>query len=241
VDVAILAPLGLAAGILTTIAGLGGGFLLLVAMSLLSDPMTALAATSPALLASNAHRGFLFRQHVSRRVALPFALGAAPGGIAGGLLAGSLPPHALHAIMVGVALLGITRALGWWSLRVPPAAIAPAGFFVGAMTGTSGGAGILAGPVLLASGLRGDPYVATIAVAAVAMHSGRLGAYVASGEVTRSTLVMAAVLFVALAAGNLVGRRIRSWFAEATKLRVEIAALVACVLLSLIGVGRSGG
>jgi uncharacterized membrane protein YfcA len=237
-DLALLLPMGLAAGVTTTVAGLGGGFLLLVALSLLSDPLTALAATTPALLLSNVHRAFLFRRDVDGRIARAFALGAVPGGLAGGFLAGALAPQALHAIMLVVAVLGVTRAVGWWTMAVPPRALVPAGLVVGAMTGTSGGAGILAGPVFLAAGLRGDAYVGTIATAAVAMHSGRLVAYGVSGSLGARTLAMAAVLFVALAAGNLLGRRVRRWFADGTKLRVEVGALVLCIVLSLVGVGR---
>ncbi len=237
-DLAILVPMGLAAGITTTIAGLGGGFLLLVSISLLADPLTALAATTPALLFSNLHRGWLFRRQVHWPTARSFAIGAVPGGLLGGFLAGSLAPQALHAIMLAVAVLGITRAVGWWTMKVPPRAMIPAGLFVGAMTGTSGGAGILAGPVFLAAGLRGDAYVATIATAAVAMHCGRLIAYGVSGSLTAHTWTMACVLFLAMAVGNLVGRRIRRWFTDGTKLRIEVAALMICILLSLVGVGR---
>lgn len=230
--------MGLAAGVTTTIAGLGGGFLLLVALSLLADPLTALAATTPALLFSNAHRGWLYRREVHVPTARSFALGAVPGGLVGGFLAGRLAPSALHAIMLVVAVLGVTRAVGWWAMKVPPRAMIPAGLAVGAMTGTSGGAGILAGPVFLATGLRGDPYVATVATAAVAMHIGRLVAYGVSGGLSARTWTMAAVLFVALALGNLIGRRIRRWFGDAAKLRIEIGALVLCIVLSLVGVGR---
>lgn len=237
-DLAILVPMGLAAGVTTTIAGLGGGFLLLVTLSLLSDPLTALAATTPALLFSNAHRGWLYRSEVDRGIARSFAFGAVPGGLVGGFLAGALAPQALHAIMLAVAVLGVTRALGWWTMAVPPRAMIPAGVVVGAMTGTSGGAGILAGPVFLAAGLRGDAYVATIATAAVAMHVGRLVAYGVSGGLSTRTWAMAGVLFVALAVGNLIGRRIRRWFSDPTKLRIEVGALVLCIALSLVGVGR---
>ena len=125
-DLAILVPMGLAAGVTTTIAGLGGGFLLLVTLSLLSDPLTALAATTPALLFSNAHRGWLYRSEVDRGIARSFALGAVPGGLVGGFLAGALAPQALHAIMLAVAVLGVTRALGWWTMAVPPRAMIPA-------------------------------------------------------------------------------------------------------------------
>ena len=74
------------AGLLTTVAGLGGGILMLLAVSLATDPKVALVATAPALLAGNLHRAFLFRGDVDRRVARAFALGAFPGSVLGGAL-----------------------------------------------------------------------------------------------------------------------------------------------------------
>ena len=48
--------LGVLAGALTTVAGLGGGMLLIYALAALGDPHVALAATAPALLVGNLHR-----------------------------------------------------------------------------------------------------------------------------------------------------------------------------------------
>ena len=52
----VIALLGILAGILTTLAGLGGGMLLVLALSLTSSPVTELAATAPALSLGNLHR-----------------------------------------------------------------------------------------------------------------------------------------------------------------------------------------
>ena len=80
---AMVLLLGVLSGVLTTLAGLGGGMLLLLAIALLSSPQTALAVTAPALLLSNLHRAWVYRAHIARPVAVPFALGALPGSVLG--------------------------------------------------------------------------------------------------------------------------------------------------------------
>src|SRR5438045_2862535 len=61
---AVLLALGIASGILTTLAGQGGGMALLLACSALFGPRFAIALTTPALLLGNLHRAALFRAAV---------------------------------------------------------------------------------------------------------------------------------------------------------------------------------
>src|SRR5690349_10895588 len=76
--------LGLLAGALTTVAGLGGGMLLLLALATLGEPHEALAVTAPALLVGNLHRLWMGRRELDRETALPLVAGALPGALVGG-------------------------------------------------------------------------------------------------------------------------------------------------------------
>ena len=76
----MLVMLGLMAGLVTTLAGMGGGMLLTLALAAWwGDPLRAIVVATPALLVGNAHRLLLFRQHVQWRLALPFVGAAHPG------------------------------------------------------------------------------------------------------------------------------------------------------------------
>src|SRR5690242_12815639 len=101
----VLLALGIMAGVLTTIAGQGGGLFLLLASSVIVGPHAALAITSPALLFGNLHRAILYRRFVDRRVAVPMTLGAVPGAVGGGLLAGAMPPWLLNVLLVLLTIL----------------------------------------------------------------------------------------------------------------------------------------
>lgn len=228
-----LALLGVCAGVLTTLAGQGGGLFLLLTCSLLVGPRAALAITAPALLLGNLHRAVLFRRSLDRAIALRVAGGAVPASFAGGLLAGALPEWVIHVLMVVLTALTIARAVRWLAFDVPRWALGPAGFLIGGMTGTAGGAGVLFAPVLLSTGLRGAAYVATLSTVAVATHVGRVVAYAANGLFTRELLVPIAVVAVAIAAGNLLGGLLRARLSDRATTRLEYGVLVLCVGVAL--------
>ena len=232
-----LGLLGLCAGVLTTLAGQGGGLFLLLLCSVLLGPRAALAITAPALLIGNLHRAILLRRLIDRPVAVRMIVGAVPGAFVGGFLAGRLPEWVLHLLLVGITALSVARALRWLAFEVPRAALGPAGFVVGAMTGTSGGAGVLFAPVLLSAGLRGTAFVGTIATVAVATHLGRVAAYASSGFFTRELVAPILVVALAITLGNAVGGRMRARLSELTTTRLEYGVLVVCVGVSLLGLG----
>lgn len=229
--------LGLCAGALTTLAGQGGGLFLLLILAVLVGPKAALAITAPALLLGNLHRAVLFRKAIDRSVAARMMIGAVPGAFVGGLLAGALPEWTLQAMLVGLTALAIARALRWLRFDVPRGALAPAGFVIGSMTGTAGGAGVLFAPVMLSAGLTGRAFIGTIAAVAFATHAGRVVAYASNGLFTRDLLVPIVVVSAAIAAGNAVGERLRARLSDLTTTRLEYGVLVICVAVSLGGLG----
>jgi uncharacterized membrane protein YfcA len=234
----VLLILGSLAGVVTTVAGLGGGLALLLALSLFWDPHQALAATAIALLVGNVHRVWMLRRQVSKKVVAAFALGAVPGSIAGGWLAVSLPAWVVQAFMVGSTALSIIHALSKSTWRPGPKMIAPAGVVIGGLTGASGGAAVLTSPLFLAAGLSGEAYVASLSASAVLMHIGRIVAYGAGGLVTSTTLGYAALLALAILAGNLAGRKLRTWTSKIPGRSLEYASLVVCATLAVLGLGR---
>ena len=234
-DLLALVPLGLLAGVLTTVAGMGGGMMLVVVLSLAWDPRIALATTAPALLLGNAHRAFLYRTRVAPQIARPFALGAVPGSFLGGLAVVALPATLIQAVLVLMTLLAFARAAGLFRWEPSAAQLVPAGAFIGATAATGGGAGLLTGPLFLSAGLRGESYIATVAVAAVAMHLGRLAAYGVGGLVDGTTLLRAAVLAVAILAGNALGAKLRHHVDETLSTRLELGTLTLAVLGSIVG------
>jgi uncharacterized membrane protein YfcA len=237
----VFLALGLMAGGLTTIAGRGGGLLLLLAVSAFVGPREALAITAPALLFGNLHRALLLRKFIDRPLALRMMVGAIPGALLGGLAAGVIPAWGLRAVLVVMTVLAIAKALGWLRFQISRRAFVPAGLGIGLLTGTSGGAGILLAPLLLSTGLSGRAFVATTSTIAVSMHVGRVIGYASLGffdaKLALTTTAVTAAIFVGNALGSRLNALLTSAFGGRAQSLLEYGTLVVCVALSVAGFG----
>ena len=232
-----LAPLGVVAGLLSTVAGLGGGMLLVLAVSLIRDPQYALAITTPGLLLSNLHRFAIYRRALDRKIGGMFMLGAFPGALVASLFTIALPNVVLRVLLAVVTLLALTRAIGWWKWAPGPRSLAPAGLATGAIGASSGG-GVMIAPILLAAGLHGDAVVATASLSAVVIHVGRILGYGFTGLMGTETLLQSAFLAASLVLGNLLGQRMRGRIAERTGDWLTYGTMVVCVVIAIAGLSR---
>jgi uncharacterized protein len=230
-------PLGAVAGVVTTVAGLGGGMLLLAVLSYAYGPLTALTLTAPALLVGNLHRVWLFRAQLDHAMLQTVGMGGFLGALAGGLLAVALPGWVLQACIVGAIGAALARTSGAWSWRPPRRLLAAAGVIAGAISATSG-AGVVTGALLWAAGLSGTAYIATASATAFSMHLARTISYGLGGAVTAGGLLASLVLALAIAAGNLTGRAIRDRLTPSLTERAEVSVLVGCAVIAVAGLLR---
>ncbi len=236
IGIGLVALLGLTGGFLTTLSGLGGGLLLVTALSLLWGPHHALPVSALALLVGNLHRFSIYRASLRADIARPLLVGLIPGSAIGALLVAGMPPAILQVAMLSLVAMALARAAMGWTWRIPVIALAPAGGAVGIMAGTAGGAAVLTSPLLMATGIRGDEYMATMSLAAVAMHLSRMAGYGAGGLVGADTFAWAGFLAVTLVIGNLIGRAARERMNPRARSGVEYGVLAAAGLLAVLGV-----
>lgn len=221
----LILPFGMVAGVLTTLAGMGGGLLLLAGLGSWFGAREALALSTPALFVSNLHRVYLLRKDVVRPTLTLFAVGAVPGALVGSLTAAVVPQALLSAILVVATLLAFARFLGILRINARPAIVAPAGFGIGALTGTAGGAGALVAPLYLSLGLTGTQYVATVSASAVVMHAVRIVGYGVGGMFGAGLFPELGLLLAGLLLGNGLGLRIRPHVSERATRWIEGSAL----------------
>ena len=230
----LVALLGVFAGALTTVAGMGGGFVMVVVLSLFMSPVEALAITAPALLLANSHRAWMYRSSIDWAEVRPLLIFSFPTALLGGFVAMTLPEAAIRLAMAAMAGLAVARVvfeLPWTPSR---SWSGPAGALTGFVSATTGGGGTVLGPFLLARGLSGTRYIVTGACTAFSIHLARIGSYTAGGagvDLIAKGIGLAFLLFV----GNLVGDRIRRLLGERGQHRLQLGVMVACVGLALAG------
>jgi uncharacterized membrane protein YfcA len=233
----LLVLLGVFAGALTTVAGLGGGLVLLLALAVLIGPKAALATSALALLVGNLHRLWLYRDALDWPLARSLLRGVVPGALVGALFLVGIPGWIVQALMIAMVGLALARAFGGYTWVLPPRAMTASGAVIGALTATAGGAALLASPLLLASGLAGTAYSATLAMTSVGLHASRLVGYTIGGMYTTHVVAQAAVLAVAVMAGNLVGDRVRRHLGPRVQHGLELGTPVVALGLALAGIG----
>lgn len=234
----IVIPLGVLAGMLTTVAGIGGGLVMTLVLAALWDPHAALAVTAPALLLGNVHRLGLFREHLDMTRSLRLAGPAALGALAGGLVTVALPDLALRGLLLAVTGLALVRERGWIRIPAGRAWTVGGGLLLGFVTATTGGGSLLLAPLLLTTGLRGAGFIATGAMIAASIHVARILAYGGTGLLGVDVLPLAVVLGIAVLLGNLGGRRLRPRLGDRACHRLTWVVLIGGLLLALLGLGR---
>lgn len=226
---------GVVAGVVSTLAGQGGGLLALLALSAAIGPREALVLTAPGLAIANVHRAWIFRASIDRSVVRRMFAPIVVASLVAGVLAVKAPAVVLKALLVFATALAMAKALGWARFQVSPRWLAPVGAGIGAFGACSGGAGLMLVPVLVSVGLNGEALIATSQTLALALNTGRLVGYSAGGSMTRELVAMAAAMTVALLAGNAVGIRLRRRLREESLKRIELATMCTATVLVALG------
>lgn len=232
----IVVPVGVFAGVLTTVAGIGGGMVLTLVLAAAWDPHQALAVAAPALMVGNLHRLWLLRREVDRRAAWLIAGPALVGSVAGGLITAALPPGVIRWLLLAVTVLALVRERGWVWLPSGRGWLGGGGVLVGVVGATTGGGGLVLGPLMLMAGLRGVPFVATGAVVGTTMHVGQALTFGGTGLLGAAELPLALGLGAAILLGNLAGRALRPWLGERACHRLTWGTLLGGLTLALLGV-----
>lgn len=226
---------GVVAGIVSTIAGQGGGLLAMLALAGVIGPKEALVLTAPALAIANVHRSWLYRDSIQWKIVRHLSITVLPASLIVGALALRAPVMLLRALLFLAVGLALAKAFKLLSFTVPRSFFLPAGAVIGAFSASSGGAGLLLTPVLISAEITGEALVGTTAAIALVLNGGRLVGYAIGGSFNRSMLLLAAWMTFSIIAGNQMGHRIRTWLSEKQLRNVELSSMVIATTLMLFG------
>ncbi len=213
VAVLLLLLIGLGAGALDGIVGLGGGLLMIAVLSAFLPPQTVVVVTAPVLLVGSLLRSWLFRRDVDGKAVGWFAMGMIPSVVVGGLLLTQIPQRALEVAM-GTFLLGSVIVAGArWHRATSRQAMSHRPFSaVGAVSGfvaaTVGGSGPIIAPFLTRRGLEKERFVSTMALMAVTTVLAKTAVYSASGLLVAEFIPAIALLSVAILIATSYAKRL---------------------------------
>lgn len=210
-DLWIIAAAAVATSVLSAIAGLGGGVILLAVIAQFFPTTVAIPIHGGIQLVANASRAASLRRDVDWKAAGWAALPLLPASLLGAAAATGVPEDATRLIL-GLFLLVLVWRPGW--LRFEPAGgLSNRGLLgVGAVSGflnsTVGASGPFTSPFFRAVTATHVAFVATAAASQVAAHASKLVAYGLTGFAPRDHLAVIGAGAVGAVTGTILGTRL---------------------------------
>ena len=235
-EVVVVGIAALLTSILSAVAGLGGGVILLLVIAQFVSPTAAIPAQGAIQLVSNISRGALLRRDVSWPVVGWSSVLVVPASFLGVAVATSLPEDILR-----LALAGFVLVLAWRpqllkasaAMSLQPHEARPMLFGVGALTGflstTIGASGPVTSPFLKAVTASHKAFVATAATTKVFANMSKLVAFSSQGWSITDNSAMIVVGIVGVLIGTWIGTRILDKVSER---RLDLAFKVVLTLLA---------
>lgn len=232
---------GLAAGFITTVAGIGGGISLVALLSVVMDPKDVVGLTAPVLMVGNLSRWSMFRDQTDVPAVRWVLLGAVPAAVVGALLLPELPGR---AIQIGMGLLLLTfvavqvaRQQRDRPERDRPVAAGvgfPVGVVLGGLSATVGGAGPIVAPFWHGRLLRKGAFAATNALTNGTVHLAKTSVFLGTGLLTLGNLPAAGAAALTVTAGNRLGKAVLGRISEQLFVRLLLVAITLAAVRLLL-------
>ncbi len=227
----------MATAVLSAMAGLGGGVILLVVIAQFFVPTVAIPIHGGIQLVSNGSRAVILRQQVSWRPVWWSVLPLFPASVLGVVVATAMPEAVIQlAIGVFVLLVAWRPSLLKWrgQGQLPDRALVVVGAVSGFLNTTVGASGPVTSPFFKAVTASHVAFVATAAVAQVFAHLSKIVAYTLDDFVVTDHLDVVAVGAVGVTAGSMLGTRMLNRVSE-ERLNLLFKVVLTALAVRLIG------
>lgn len=193
--------------LLTASVGVGGGLVMLAAMTFVVPVEALIPVHGVVQLGSNLGRSVVLARFAARRVVVPFAVGGIAGAAVGGLVVTDLPVEVL-SLLIGAFVLVMTwvtlPALG----RGEAGVVAAGGAVATVLTMFVGATGPFVMSLFRQSGLDHKGLVATSTVAMTLQHTMKTVAFSAIGFSFGAWMPLIAAMIAAGFVGTAIGARL---------------------------------
>lgn len=238
-ELIVIGVAAFATSILSAMAGLGGGIILLVAIVQFFTPAVAIPIHGGIQLVSNGSRAAMLRNDISWRVVILSALLLFPASLFGVAVATSMP-EPVTRLVIGIFVLVVAwrpEILKWRGRDgLPDRALVGLGAVSGFLNSTVGASGPVTSPFLKAVTVGHTAFVATAATAQVFAHSSKIAAFSLDDFAIGDHLGVIGIGAVGVTAGSWVGTRLLGRVSER---RLDLLFKVVLTALAVRLAGQS--
>ena len=214
--------------IVSTVAGGGGGMLMIPVITWVANPKAVAPAITLGTLLSSPIRVWLFWRDIDWRIVRWYVPGAVAGAVLGGYVFANIPPQWVK-VFAGLFLLSTLLQYRFGENRrsfpMRVWVFLPLGFVVAAISGMIGEAGPVLNPFFLNYGTAKEAMIGTKSVNSFFMQLTKLGSYAAFGAMTQEFWIYGIAIGVAATMASWVGKRMLGRM-DATRFRQGVVAVM---------------
>jgi uncharacterized membrane protein YfcA len=237
---AALAAVGFLTAVLSGVAGLGGGTVLIgVFYALGLSPTVAVPLHATVQFTSNLTRTIAFMRHVEWRAAGWFLLTAAPTPFLVAPFVAAANVHVILLLLAGLILVSLVPSKEGGEPLKPVPAVLLAGFLNGTLGMLVSATGLFVGRLFLRPEWSKETVIATLAMTQTLGHLLRILGYASVGFAVTAQLDVLAPLLLATVAGTFAGRKLHD-FLDETRFRALFRAILVVLSAKLIYDGVTG-
>lgn len=236
-DILLIGLAALATSVLSAIAGLGGGIILLAVIAQFFAPTVAIPIQGAMQFVANGSRAILIRREISWPAVGWSSLLVFPASLLGVAVATSIPEAATQfALGIFVLVVGWKPSLLKWrgGRQLPDQAMIGVGAASGFLSSTVGASGPVTSPFFKAVTTTHIAFVATAAASQVVAHTSKIVAFTLDGFSLLDHLDVIAVGCIGVIIGSWIGTRFLGKIDE-ERLALVFKIVLTALALRLIG------
>ncbi len=209
-DLIVVGLVALITAIISAVAGLGGGIILLAVLAQFRVPIVAIPIHGAIQLVSNGFRTVLLRRDINWSAVAYGSILIVPAALVGVQVASSLPADATRAAMACFILIAAWRPgwLGWDRPGRTERGLIPVGALSGFLSATVGASGPVVSPFYRALTVSHRAFVATAGCTQVLSHLAKLGGFAIDGFNPLDEIALIAVGIGGVLVGTFIGTRL---------------------------------
>ncbi len=236
-ELIIIGVVAVATSVLSALAGLGGGVILLVVLLQFFAPITAIPIHGGIQLVSNGSRAAFLRENINWRAVGWSSLLLFPASMLGVAVATSMPERTTRLI-IGVFVLVVAWRPGLLKWRgadtLPDQAMVGIGAASGFLNTTIGVSGPMTSPFFKAVTASHTAYVATAGASQVVAHLSKVAAFALDDFVIADHIAVIAAGSIGVLAGSWIGTRLLGRVTE-QHLNLLFKGVLTVMAIRLIG------